>query len=54
MTQFKVLSNRLADLNEGDVIDETSLSGLNIDALISGGHIEAVKSAKKSEDVKEK
>jgi|APGre2960657404_1045060.scaffolds.fasta_scaffold402259_2 hypothetical protein len=54
MAQYKVLSNRLADFNEGDVIDETSLNGLNIDALISGEHIEVVKSAKKSEEVKDK
>jgi len=54
MAQFKVLSNRLADFNEGDVIDESALSGLNIEALISSDHIEVVKSAKKSEEVKEK
>lgn len=54
MAQYKVLSNRLADFNEGDVIEESSLEGLNIDALIASEHIEVVKSSKKSEEVKDK
>lgn len=55
MKKFKVLSERLAGKNAGDLIDENDLSGANIEALLQGGHIEVLKDVKKSDEaVKEK
>lgn len=55
MKKFKVLSNRLAGKKSGDVIDESTLEGANIEALLQGGHIEPLKESKKSDEaVKEK
>lgn len=55
MKKFKVLSNRLAGKNAGDVIDANDLEGANIEALLQGGHIEVLKESKKSDEaVKEK
>ncbi len=55
MKKFKVLSNRLAGKNAGDLIDADDLEGANIEALLQGGHIEVLKESKKlDEAVKEK
>jgi hypothetical protein len=46
MAQFKVLSDRLADVTAGSTVDDMQLEGLNIEALIEGGHIEALGASK--------
>ena len=42
MAQYKVLSDRLTDVTAGSTVDDMQLEGLNIEALIEGGHIEAI------------
>ena len=39
MTTYKVTSTNFTLAPEGAVVSDTDLQGLNIDALISGGHI---------------
>lgn len=45
MKQYRITSDRVTLGKQGDVITEDALVGLNIDALISGGHLEVVKAA---------
>ena len=56
MAQYKVLSDRLADVTAGSTDDDMQLEGLNIDELIEGGHIKAINTNKKSikKDLEEK
>lgn len=56
MAQYKVLSDRLTDVTAGSTVDDMQLEGLNIDALIEGGHIEALNANKQSvkKDLEEK
>jgi hypothetical protein len=42
MAQYKVMSSMLADLTEGSIISDVDLEGLNVQALIEGGHIDSV------------
>jgi hypothetical protein len=49
MTQFKVLSNRVADEEQGSTIDAQALEGANIQALIVGGHLAPVTKTTKTE-----
>jgi hypothetical protein len=42
MTQFKVLSDKLAVAEKGKTVDSAALEGCNIAALIEGGHIAEV------------
>lgn len=48
MAQYKVLSDRLADVTAGSTVDDMQLEGLNIEALIEGGHIEALGATKQA------
>jgi len=51
MAQYKVLSDNFAGADRGDTVEETALEGLNIEALIDGGHLAMIGSAKaKSND----
>lgn len=53
MAQYKIISD-VTSLGEiGTVIGEETLEGLNIDALIVGGHIEAVSTKVPKSDFKE-
>ena len=51
MSNFRITSNNTTLGNSGDTISDAELVGLNVEALIEGGHIEpiAVK-APKSKD----
>jgi hypothetical protein len=42
MRSFKILSDRLTIGKQGQTIDEDALDGANIQALLDGGHLEAV------------
>ena len=45
MKQYRITSDRLMLGEKGDVVNEDALDGVNIDALVSGGHLELVKAA---------
>jgi hypothetical protein len=45
MKQYRITSDRLTLGKKDDLISEDKLEGANIDALISGGHLELVKTA---------
>lgn len=51
MASYKVTSDRVAGYAVGEIISD--VEGLNVDALIEGGHIEPVtaKRAEKKEDI---
>jgi|DEB0MinimDraft_3_1074331.scaffolds.fasta_scaffold149830_2 hypothetical protein len=54
--KYEVISGRL-NREPGTTVDETELAGLNVDALIAGGHIAAVekkKAAKAGDTTEEK
>lgn len=56
MTTYRIISDNTSLGNSGDTINDDALVGLNVDALIEGGHIEsiAVKSSKsKDQDKKD-
>ena len=40
MAQYKLISDRLSIGTTGDIVDDKALEGLNVEALIEGGHIE--------------
>ena len=40
VTTYKVLSDNMANHSQGSIIADDDLVGINIDALIAGGHIE--------------
>ncbi len=40
MAQYKLISDRLSVGTTGDIVDDKALEGLNVEALIEGGHIE--------------
>lgn len=42
MASYKVLADNLVVAQKGATIDESALEGANIQALLEGGHIEAV------------
>ena len=42
MSSFKILSDRLTVGKQGQTIDVDALEGANIQALLDGGHLEAV------------
>lgn len=54
MAQYKVISSRLTDLNEGDIVSDADLSGLNVQALIDGQHLAIVNVKPKQDDIKDK
>ena len=40
--KFKVLTGRLAEASQGQIVDSSDLAGCNIEALLDGGHIVVV------------
>ena len=54
MASYKVISSRLAEMPEGSIVTDDDLIGLNITALIDGGHLATVATKSKSEDAKDK
>jgi hypothetical protein len=53
MAQYKIVSNNTTLGEFGTVISEEALDGLNIDALIEGGHLEVVPTKTAKSDFKE-
>jgi len=53
MAQYKIISDKTSLGAVGTVVDAEALEGLNIDALIVGGHIEAVSTKAPKTDFKE-
>lgn len=55
MAQYKVISGRIADKQEGDLITDEELAGMNIAGLIEGEHIAIVSPKQaKTDDSKDK
>jgi len=52
MAQYKVVSAKLSGKNPGDLISDDELVGVNVDALIEGGHIAPASKNKKNDDPK--
>ena len=49
-TKFKVVSGKIAGKAVGDTITLAELEGINIDALVLGGHIEPANITHKKSD----
>lgn len=47
MTTYRILCDNFAGKNPGDTLTEQDLDGLNVQALIEGGHIESTTKTKK-------
>lgn len=53
MTTYRIISDNLTLGNSGTTVSDDDLAGLNVAALITGGHLEAVsvkKPDKKDQD----
>lgn len=44
MSQYKVIASNLEGMPEGSIVSDQDLEGLNIEALIVGGHLASVAS----------
>lgn len=45
MKQYRITSDRVTLGKQGDLISDDALEGVNVEALIAGGHLEVVKAA---------
>ncbi len=52
MTSYMVTSNKLAGFKIGDTVTDKDLEGVNVEALVDGGHL-STQSTKKSGKTKE-
>lgn len=52
MAEYKILTNMIADHQEGDVVSESEFADANISALVEAGHIALVAKSTKSADLK--
>jgi hypothetical protein len=50
MATYKVLTDNFIGGKKGSTVDDTALTGANIQALIEGGHLEPAPVSKKQED----
>lgn len=50
---FKITSDVTTLGAKGAVVDDDALVGLNVDALIAGGHVERVNASVKKQDKRE-
>ncbi len=50
MSSYKVISDNLSGHQAGDTVTAEDLEGVNIDALIEGGHITPTTKTKKAEE----
>lgn len=48
MTQYRIASDRVSIGKKGATVAAEDLEGLNIDALIAGGHLEVVSAPSKT------
>jgi hypothetical protein len=53
MTTYKILSDNTTLGKQGATVSDSDLVGLNVDALLSGGHIEPANISAKKQDKKE-
>ena len=53
MAQYKIVSNNTTLGEFGTVLSEEALDGLNIDALVDGGHLEVALTKTAKSDFKE-
>lgn len=53
MTTYKIISDNTTLGKQGATVNAHDLAGLNVDALISGGHIESVSVSSRKPDKKE-
>lgn len=57
MSQYRVISSLMAEFKQGDLVSDDDLAGLNVAALIEGGHLDTVQAAAKQtkhDDAKDK
>lgn len=54
MAQYKVISSNLDNLPEGSIISDDDLVGINVEALIAGGHVDRVAAKQPKQDDKDK
>ena len=52
MTSYMVTSDRFAGFKRGDTVTDKDLEGVNVEALVDGGHL-STQSTKKSGKTKE-
>jgi len=48
MTQYRIASERLTVGAMGQTVSDEDLAGLNIEALVAGGHLEKITTASKT------
>lgn len=53
MANFKITSNRTALGKLGESVSSDALEGLNVEALVAGGHLEPVSISSSKKDKKE-
>lgn len=53
MTTYKIISDNTTLGKNGDTVNADALAGLNVDALIQGGHIEQVVVAARKHEKKD-
>ena len=53
MTTYKIISDNTTLGKSGATVSIDDLAGLNVDALIAGGHLESVSASSKKLDKKE-
>lgn len=46
MTQYKVIASNLDSLAEGSIVSDVDLEGLNVAALLEGGHLATIAQTK--------
>ena len=49
MATYKIVSDNTTLGKSGDSVDDAALEGLNVDALIQGGHIQPVSQPRRQE-----
>jgi hypothetical protein len=53
MATYRVTSDRFDGKKRGELLHDNDLIGVNIDALVSGGHIEQVRGTKPDKSTQE-
>jgi hypothetical protein len=53
MATYKVTSDRIDGKKRGDLLHDHDLVGVNVDALLSAGHIEQARGAKPDKNTQE-
>lgn len=53
MASYKVTSDRIVGMNRGETVNDADLDGVNVTALVSGGHLEIINVKTIKQDTKE-